>query len=192
MRTRHFAALLPMLALCLAAGFSARAQVSYSVVQAGANVGFANPGYKGAFSGFAAHFIFGRNFDDRAYLGFGLGNEALRGDYRAAGPNGPDQRQMRYDYSLFPLFLDGRLPLALAGPNGRIGFVANGGYAPAIAAQYDRGLLFKGGLFYLIEKPNSVNFTVSAGYGYQQLVRNYFGRDFRHQHLALSVGLMFK
>jgi len=191
MKTKHFATVLPMFALCLM-GFRARAQVSYSVVQAGANVGFANPGYRGAFSGFAAHFIFGRNFDDRAYLGFGLGNEALRGDYRTADLDGPEQQLLRYDYSLFPLFLDGRLPFAWTGQNGRIGFVANAGYAPAIAAQYDRGLLFKGGLFYLNEKPNSVNFTVSAGYGYQQLTRNYFGKEFRHQHLALSVGLMFK
>jgi len=180
-----------MFALCLM-GFGVHAQVSYSVVQAGANVGFANPGYKGAFAGFAAHFIFGKNFDDRAYLGFGLGNEALRGNYRTADPNEPEQQQLRYDYSLFPLFLDGRLPFALAGQNGRIGLVANGGYAPAIAAQYDRGFLFKGGLFYLNESPNSLNFTLSAAYGYQQLTRNYFGKDFRHQHFALSVGLMFK
>jgi len=191
MKTRRFAAFLPIWALCLI-GFAARAQVSYSVVQAGANVGFANPGYKGAFSGFAAHFIFGKNFDDRAYLGFGLGNEALRGDYRSADPDEAEQGPMRYDYSLFPLFLDGRLPFTSVGENGRIGLVANGGYAPAIAGQYDRGFLLKGGLFYLNENPNSVNFTVSAAYGYQQLVRNFFGKDFQHQHFALSVGLMFK
>lgn len=170
----------------------ANAQRSYSIIQAGANLGFANEGYKGAFSGFAAHFIFGKNFDDRAYLGFGLGNEMFKGDYRTNDPHEPEQQTWKYDYNLFPLFVDGRLPFGLVGENGKIGALVNGGYAPAIGPQYDRGFLFKGGFFYLIESPKFTNFTVSLAYGYQQLTKNYFRKDFQHQHFALSVGLMFK
>lgn len=29
-------------------------------------------------------------------------------------------------------------------------------------------------------------------YGYQQLTKNFYQKDFQHQHIALSVGIMLK
>lgn len=177
--------------LCFTA-MATSAQSGYSIIQAGANVGMANKGYTGKFSGFAAHFIFGRNYDDRAYLGLGLGNEVFKGDYLSNELQGTDAKTMKYDYSLLPIFVDGRLPIKQFGFKSSIGLLANAGYAPKVGQRYDKGFLFKGGFYYLLDNPGYVDFFVSAAYGYQQLTKNTYGKDFNHQHLALSLGIMFK
>lgn len=172
--------------------FASFAQGGYSVIQAGANAGFANSGYAGTFSGFAAHFIFGKNYDDRAYLGLGIGNEIFKGDYRPTGNDMADTKTMKYDYSLLPIFIDGRLPIANFGYRSNIGALANAGYAPALCARYDRGFLFKAGFYYLLETSGSANIMLSTAYGYQQLNKNFYQKNFQHQHLAIAVGVMFK
>lgn len=165
----------------------------YLMMQGGANIGFANEGYKGAFHGYSAHFIFGRNFFDRAYLGLGLGNERFQGSYRTNDPHDADQREFKYYQNMFPIFIDGRLPFGEITPAARIGLLLNGGYAPALSAAYDKGFLFKGGFFYLHERPAKMDWTISAAYGYQQLTKNIHARkDFQHQHFNLTFGLMFK
>lgn len=183
-----------LLALALVCGSVAvKAQSSfYTIIQGGGNLGFANEGYKGAFNGYSAHFIFGKNYNDRAYLGLGLGNERLKGTYQTNDPHQEDQREFSYDQNLFPIFVDGRLPFGEVNENSKIGLLANAGYAPKLSAQYDKGFLFKAGFFYLHENPGKTNWTVSAAYGYQQLTKNIFMKDFQHQHFNISVGLMFK
>ncbi|ERJ59586.1 hypothetical protein [Sphingobacterium paucimobilis] len=183
------------LLLILSAAFymPLQAQSLYTLIQGGGNLGLANPGYKGAFNGYSLHFVFGRNFDDKAYLGLGLGNERLKGSYKATKEGGQDlDKKFNYDQNLFPIFVDGRVPFAGLGEDGRLGVLVNGGYAPKISPQYDRGFVFKSGIFYLHEAPGKTDWTVSASYGYQQLTKNIVGNDFRHQHLNISVGLMLK
>lgn len=173
--------------------FVLKAQSSmYTIIQGGANLGFANEGYKGAFNGYSAHFIFGKNYNDRAYLGLGIGNERLKGKYKTNDPHQENQDQYTYDQNLFPIFVDGRLPFGEFNEQSKIGIFANAGYAPKLSAQYDKGFLFKAGFFYLHETPGKTNWTVSAAYGYQQLTKNIFMKDFQHQHFNISVGLMFK
>lgn len=185
-----------LLALVLVSGSVAvKAQSSfYTIIQGGANIGFANEGYKGAFSGYSAHFIFGKNFNDRAYLGLGLGNERFKGKYERmqVGQFDATIETHSYDQNLFPIFVDGRLPIGEFNESSKIGILANGGYAPKLSAQYDRGFLFKAGFFYLHDNPGKTNWTVSAAYGYQQLTKNIYMKDFQHQHFNISVGLMLK
>ncbi|NGM62193.1 hypothetical protein G5B30_09725 [Sphingobacterium sp. SGG-5] len=165
----------------------------YFMIQGGGNLGFANEGYKGAFNGYSLHFIAGKNYSDRAYLGLGLGNERLSGTYQTNDPHHADQRSFKYDRNLFPIFIDGRLPFGEFGSSSRIGLLTNVGYAPGLSVQYDKGFLFKGGFFYLYERPARADWTVSAAYGYQQLTKNnHMRKDFQHQHFNVSVGLMFK
>lgn len=165
----------------------------YFMMQGGANIGFANEGYKGAFNGYSAHFIFGRNFADRAYLGLGLGNERFQGKYRTNDPHDDNQQEYKYNQNMFPIFIDGRLPFGEFSPTSRIGLLANAGYAPSLGPVYDKGFLFKGGFFYLHERPTKMDWTISAAYGYQQLTKNIHARkDFQHQHFNLTFGLMFK
>lgn len=165
----------------------------YFITQGGANVGFANEGYKGSFHGYSAHFIVGKNFSDRAYLGLGVGNERFRGDYHTNDPHDEDKRKFKYNQNLFPIFVDGRLPFGEITPNSRIGLLANAGYAPSLSAMYDKGFLFKGGFFYLHERPARMDCTISAAYGYQQLRKNMHARkDFQHHHFNVTFGLMFK
>lgn len=169
-----------------------QAQSYYTLIQGGGNLGFANEGYKGAFNGYSLHFIFGKNFDDKAYLGLGLGNEKLKGSYQTNNPHQEDQTKYNYDQNLFPIFIDGRLPFGEFSPTSKIGLLVNGGYAPRLSPQYDKGFLFKGGFFYLHEAPGRTDWTVSAAYGYQQLTKNIFMKDFQHQHFNISVGIMLK
>lgn len=177
----------------VSSSFALKAQSSYyTIIQGGGNLGFANEGYKGAFSGYSAHFIFGKNYNERAYLGLGLGNERLKGNYNTNDPHNPNQGEYKYDQNLFPIFVDGRLPFGEFNESSKIGILANAGYAPKLSAQYDKGFLFKAGFFYLHENPGKTNWTVSAAYGYQQLTKNIFMKDFQHQHFNVSVGLMFK
>ena len=185
-----------LLALALvSASFAAKAQSSmYTIIQGGGNLGFANEGYKGAFNGYSAHFIVGKNYNDRAYLGLGLGNERLKGNYETNDPHHEDYgvKKFSYDQNLFPIFVDARLPFGEFNPTSKIGILANAGYAPKLSAQYDKGFLFKAGFFYLNDAPGRTNWTISAAYGYQQLTKNIYMKDFQHQHFNVSVGLMFK
>ena len=173
--------------------FVLKAQTTYyTVFQIGGNLWVANPGYKGAFNGYSAHFIFGKNFEDRAYLGLGLGNERFVGKYENKDAQAEFDKAFSYDQNTFPIFIDARLPLVDGRSFSKIGVLTNLGYAPKLSAQYDKGFLFKGGLFYLNETPGKMNWTVSAMYGYQQLTKNIFIKNFQHQQVNISVGLMIK
>src|SRR5690606_29943632 len=92
----------------------------YFLMQCGANLVFAYEGYKSAFNVYSGHFIVGKNFSDRAYLGLGLGNERFRGDYQTNDPHDKDQRKYKYDQNMLPIFIDGRLPFGEFTPNSRI------------------------------------------------------------------------
>lgn len=162
----------------------------YTVIQGGGTLGLRNPGYDGAFSGYSLHFIFGKNFDERAFLGIGLGSEALKGDYRShAEVNSPTQQ---YDRYLFPIFVDFRLPLIDVADYSRIGVTSQVGYAPKIGPVYDRGAIAKAGVFYLFDTFKRTKFTTSLTYGLQTLRGNFYGLNFNHQQLNLSIGMMFK
>ncbi len=171
------------------------AQSYYTIIQGGANLGFANEGYKGSFNGYLAHFIFGKNYNDKAYLGLGLGNERFKGTYTSNNPHDEKFGEERtYDQNLFPIFIDARLPMGEINEQSKIGILANAGYAPRLSAQYDNGILFKAGVFYLHERAGNRNWNISAAYGYQQLKKNilHAGKDFQHQQFNLTVGLMLK
>lgn len=172
----------------------ANAQSStYTIFQGGGTLGFANEGYKGAFNGYALNIIMGKNFNEKGYLGIGVGNERLKGSYQTNDPHEVDQARYNYDQNLFPLFVDGRLPIGIVGHSSRIGMLANAGYAPRLSAMYDKGFLFKAGFFYLHESPRMTDIIVSANYGYQQLTKNLHApKDFQHQHFNVSIGLMIK
>ncbi len=164
----------------------------YTILQGGGNLGLQIPDYEGTFNGYSLHFIFGRNLNEKAFLGLGLGNETLKGDYMAKDHGESDSKSYRYDRNLFPIFVDARLPFKDFGEASRIGIVANAGFAAKIGPIYDKGFLGKAGLFYLYDSLNKTKFTVSATYGIQQLYGNIYSEKFRQQQLNLSVGLMLK
>lgn len=166
----------------------------YTLIQAGGNLGFANEGYKGAFNGYTMHFVLGKNYYDRAYLGVGVGNESFDGKYKTNDPYAEDQKEYAYSKRVLPIYIDGRLPIGVVGQYSSIGIYANGGYAPDLGASYDRGFMFKGGFFYLYNLKSGLGINASAAYGYQQLTEKKIidNRDFQHQHFNISVGIMFK
>ncbi|MFD2742568.1 MULTISPECIES: hypothetical protein [Sphingobacterium] len=173
----------------------ALAQTSYySQFQLGGQFGIRNPGYDGQFNGYAAHFIFGLNLNDRAFVGIGVGNETFRGSYQRTDPS--DRKPIRRDYDtyLMPLFADVRVPVHYLSNESWIGILGNAGYAPRIGPVYDRGFLLRGGLLYVYETSGRADYTVSASYGYQELNRQAsdLQRKFQHQHLSISIGLMLK
>src|SRR5690606_16781321 len=116
------------------------------------------------FNGYSLHFIFGKNIDEKAFLGIGLGNESLRGSYTRTGSPNIEYITSKYDRNLFPIFLDARLPLAYIGELSRIGILANAGYAAKIGPVYDKGATAKAGIFYLHDSFKKTKFTFSATY----------------------------
>ncbi len=188
--------IVPLFLLCLLIAKKATSQTQYyTVFQLGGQFGVSNSGYDGAFNGYATHFVFGLNLQDRAYVGIGLGNETFRGSYQSKEINrAGNSPRFNYDTYLMPIFLDARAPIFYVNNYSWIGVIGNAGYAPRIGPVYDRGFLFRGGLSYVYETMSSKNYTVSLSYGYQQLHRNAhdFKKPFQHQHLNLTVGLMLK
>ncbi len=169
--------------------YAASAQSSlYTVLQGGGTFGFSNEGYKGAFNGYSLHFIMGKNFNQKAYLGLGVGNETFKGDYQTNDPHNADQRSYPFETNTFPIFIDGRLPFGVVGEQSSIGLLANFGYAPSIALRYHQGVMFKGGFFYVLDLGGAPKFTVSATYAYQQLKKRAI--DFQHQAFNVSVGIL--
>jgi len=164
----------------------------YTIIQGGGNIGVNNPGYKGTFNGYSLHFIFGKNYNEKAFLGLGLGNETLKGTYSEKENTNADNKSLKYDRNLFPIFIDARFPLLNIGEVSRFGLLANAGYAAKIGPVYDKGATAKAGLFYLYDSFKRTKFTFSATYSYQQLKGNIYGSDFNHQHINLSVGIMLK
>ncbi|MDM1049931.1 hypothetical protein [Sphingobacterium hotanense] len=164
----------------------------YTLLQGGGSIGVNNPGFEGTFNGYSLHFIFGRNFDERAFVGIGLGNEVLRGDYTFKNPTETQQGNFKYDRNLFPLFIDARLPFAYIGDFSRVGAVANAGYSLRLGGVYDKGAMGKIGLFYLYDDIRRTNFTISATYAYQQLTYVSFREKMNHQSINLSVGIWLK
>ncbi|MVZ67486.1 hypothetical protein GQF61_16660 [Sphingobacterium sp. DK4209] len=164
----------------------------YTLLQGGANIGVKNPGFDGNFNGYSLHFIFGRNYNERAFLGIGLGNEVLRGDYKFSEPKEGQDGNLKYDRNLFPIFIDARLPFAYIGDVSRVGALANAGYAVRLGGIYDKGAMGKLGLFYLYDNEKRTNFTISASYAYQQLNYVAFREKMNHQSLNLSVGIWLK
>jgi len=176
---------------------STSAQSSYyTFIQGDANIGLANKGYKGTFSGYSASLVVGKNFDDRAFIGIGIGSERLKGSYTKANNSSFDAAIERANYiqDLLPIFIDGRIPIAALSTVSKIGILANAGYAPSVGARYDKGFLFRSGLFYLHESDNKFDWTVSAAYGYQQLTRNRLdiGTHFQQQQINITLGILLK
>src|SRR5690606_38926149 len=129
----------------------------YFLMQGGAKLGFANEGYKSEFNGYSVHFIVDKNFFYSGFLGLGLCIERFYADYQTNDPHDKDQRKFKYDQNMLPIFIDGRLPFGEFTPNSRIGLLVNAGYAPSLSAMYDKGFLFKGGFFYLHERPTRMD-----------------------------------
>ncbi len=178
MKLKPFSSILALLLLLAKPGFAQREY--YTLLQGGGNIGVKNPGFDGTFTGYSLHFIFGRNYNERAFLGIGLGNEVLQ------------EGNFKYDRNLFPIFIDARLPFAYIGDVSRVGALANAGYAVRLGGIYDKGAMGKLGLFYLYDNEKRTNFTISASYAYQQLNNLAFREKMNHQSLNLSVGIWLK
>jgi len=86
------------------------------------------------------------------------------------------------------------MPILAVSNTSAIGILANAGYAPSVGAHYDKGFLCRGGLFYLHENNNRVDWSISAAYGYQELTRNRLdiGKHFQHQQLNITLGILLK
>lgn len=169
----------------------------YTLIQGGANIGFANEGYKGTFSGYSTSLIFGKNYNDRAYLGLGIGSERLKGEYEKLEGNKKISTEIvsaEYTQDLMPIFIDARLPIGEFSTFSKLGILANAGYAPSVGVRYDRGFLFRTGFFYLFDNPQGLAWTLSGAYAYQELTRNRIdlGKHFQHQQFNISIGILLK
>jgi len=156
----------------------------YTVLEAGGMLGTNSQnnlnGQK--LNGYKFHLIVGKNFNDRAFVGFGLGNEV----YKANKSDGPFKSR----FSLLPFLADVRIPLNVHFLSGRLGVVGNAGYAPRVGNDLFKGVLLHGGvnLIYPIGY-NGPDVAFTLGYGYQQIVLPYEINNLQQQSISLTIGL---
>lgn len=157
---------------------------TYTLLQAGGIFGMATSAEQSVMHGYQFQFAFGRNFYDRMYLGLGIGNDVYRGRATLA-----DGRRSARRVNTLPIFADFRLPVAQVSALGRLGVMANAGYAPSIGADFFKGFVAKAGLTYGHMLVGGSDLLFSTGYGFQQLDSRYSGSSFYQHNLFLTVGL---
>ena len=164
---------------------SAQGRGTYTLLEAGGMLGLSHSEGGKAANGYQFHFVFGRNFYDKAYVGLGIGNDIYRGRSETIGGQRSSIR-----LNTFPVFADLRMPLVEVSMRGQLGTMLNGGYAPSIGGDYFKGFLAKGGITYAHLLTGGTDLLISAGYGFQQFKSRFDGYAPFHQHnLLLTVGL---
>lgn len=182
---RFFSVVAVVLFSVAATQVQAQNRPTYTVLEAGGIFGLHNSGDQATMHGYQFHFVFGRNFYDRAYLGLGIGNDVYRGRSTQV-----DGRRSVHRVNTLPLFADFRMPLAPVSALGVLGVKANAGYAPSIGGDYFKGFLAKAGLTYghLLAEQSDLLFTV--GYGFQQFDSRFVGYPTFYQHnVFVTIGL---
>jgi len=183
--SRYTLLLIAVLLGSTATELHAQMRPTYTLLEAGGIVGLAGSGVRNPMSGYQFHFVFGRNFYDRAYLGLGIGSDVYRGRTTLA-----DGRRSTSRVNTLPIFVDLRAPLAELGMLGRLGAMADAGYAPGIGGDYFRGILAKGGLTYGHFLADRSDLLFSVGYGFQRFDTRFADYPAFHQHsLFITVGL---
>jgi hypothetical protein len=168
----------------LLSGHVATAQKTgpYTLLQAGALLGVQPSDQlssKGVLPGYKIHLVLGRNIDDILDAGIGIGNDV----YRGTTALGNSSR-----LNLLPVYADLRKQIVPV-PGGRIGLMANAGYAPRIAGNFSKGFLLSGGLTYGHHLSYSSDLLFTAAYGLQQLDTRSMAGAVIQQTLSLTVGL---
>lgn len=163
----------------------AQIRPTYTLLEAGGILGLGGSGARDPMNGYQFHFVFGRNFYDRTYLGLGIGSDVYRGRSTLA-----DGRRSNSRVNTLPIFVDFRAPIADIGMLGRLGAMANAGYAPGIGGDYFKGFLAKGGVTYSHLLAERSDLLFSVGYGFQQFDSRFATYEAFHQHsLFITVGL---
>ena len=163
---------------------NAQGRNTYTMLQAGGIFGLANSGDQPVMHGYQFHFSFGRNFYDRMYLGLGIGNDVYRG--RATLPDGS---RVNRRVNTLPIYADFRVPVAEVSPLGRVGIMANAGYAPSIGGDFFKGFIAKAGVTYGQLLIGGSDLTFSAGYGLQQFDSRFSEHSFYQHSIFVTVGL---
>lgn len=156
----------------------------YTVLEAGGMLGLNQQSDLGGnrLNGYKFHLMIGKNFNDKFYLGFGLGNEV----YKAKKSDTPFTSR----FSLLPFLADFRIPIDRNFLSGTLSLIANLGYAPRIGNDMFRGGLAQGGVN--IAYPltfNGPDLSFTLGYGLQQIVLPYQANNLRQQSISLTVGI---
>lgn len=139
-------------------------------------------------NGYRLRITVGRNFNDRYFLGFGLGNEVYRASRR------PDAL-FSNRFGLLPLFADLRAMLAEDFLSGELLAIGSAGYAPRLGNDTFKGALGHVGLSYgypLSFERNGSTLNLSLVYGFQQIVIPYGSSNLQQHSVMLTVGLFLK
>ena len=154
----------------------------YTLLQAGALLGIQPSDQlssKDVLPGYKFHLVLGRNIRHILHAGIGIGNDI----YRGTTAQGNSSR-----LNLLPIYADLRKQVVPV-PGGRIGLMANAGYAPRIAGNFSKGFLLSGGLTYGHHLSYSSDVLFTAAYGLQQLDTRSVAGAVVQQTLSLTVGL---
>lgn len=156
---------------------------NYTIVQAGGMFGLqASRGEP--LHGYQFQFVFGKNFEDRTFAGFGIGNDVYRGHTTISNGN-----KTVSQINTLPIFMDFRQVITPVSIISNLGFMANAGFAPGLGGNYYRGFVGKAGLTYSHLLIESSDLQFSLGYGFQQFDSRFVQTGFHQHQLFLTVGL---
>lgn|SRR5690554_639593 len=180
-----FVAALGMLQLCILPQPSQAqgGRANYTIVQAGGMFGVQTSRGK-PLNGYQFQFVFGKNYADRTFAGFGIGNDVYRGQTTIS-----DGNKTISQINTLPIFADFRQVIAPVSIMGKLGLMANAGYAPGLGGSYYRGFLGKAGLTYSHLLIDDSDLLFSLGYGVQQFNSRFVQTGFFQHQIFLTVGL---
>ncbi len=177
----------PVMIILLGFGVSIQAQGPnplYTLIQGGGIYGISTGPSADIpkMHGYQFQFVIGRNFDDRHFVGIGIGNDVYR---QKSVLEGGQLNKI----SFLPIFLDYRLPFWRPGPLSQLGGMANAGYAPFVGSHFSEGFMGKIGLTYSQMLVDRSDLHLSVGYGFQEVGSRFRAQPFVQQNLFVTVGL---
>lgn len=158
---------------------------NYTVLQAGGLFGLESSTSVEPMNGYQFQFVFGKQLGEQTYLGLGIGNDVYRGTTELASGMKATRRM-----NTLPIFVDFRKTVFNVSVLGRLGLVADAGYAPGIGGDYFRGFMGKAGMTYSHLLADRSDLQFSLGYGVQQFDSSYLQQSSFYQHnIFFTVGL---
>lgn len=188
--TRFILAVAVFCAVFMPQALQAQNKKVYTAIEAGGMLGLNEHEQLGtSLNGYRFRLAVGRNFNDRYFLGFGLGNEVY---LRRTAPLGASFNNR---FSMLPLFADFRATLSEDVLRGELQAIASAGYAPRLGNDTFRGGLGNIGLSYGYPlSPERYGSTLNLGLGYalQQIVLPFQSSNLQQHSLMLTLSLFLK
>lgn len=172
--------------LCLVGEGYGQSRRTYTRFTVGGMLGLAATDTQQPMHGYQLQLAFGRNVYDDIQFGLGIGFD----EYRARSTM-PDGRRLTRRVNTLPIVAEVHVGGAEL-RRGRIGLMAQAGYAPGLGNDYYRGFTGQAGATYThtLTGVDGLSLRFGLGYGFQQFDSSFIANRFSQHSLRLAVGFV--